>query len=300
LQKQYGGPDQQIVNTLQTNGILLDDNWCEFLHGNNFLVGISIDGPEEFHNSYRTDHSGAGTFGKVVKVIENMKQHQVEFNALILLNSNNVDHPEEIFDFLAGMGLRYLQFVPCVEFNRQTGEVLPFSITPSQYGQFICRLFDRWIQHGVTKVSIRDFDSIMSWCLTGRHTMCTFDRSCASYIVIEHNGDAFCCDFFVEPQWRLGNILETSIGQLAGSDRKLAFIRVKQNLPNECLLCRHQAVCRSGCMKDKMSFFKGRANSRSYLCEGYKVFFDYTMPKFMQLAASFNAALADAGRKAHK
>jgi len=286
LQKKYQSPGQQIVNTLQTNAVLLDEKWCRFLHDNNFLIGVSIDGPKEFHDHYRRDFSSAGTFDRVIKAVENLKKYKVEFNALVLLNDKNANHPDELFDFFVESDIRYLQFVPCVEFDRAAGKVAEFSITPDQYGKFMCRLFDRWCQHGIEKMSIRDFESILLWCVNGRHTLCTFEKRCASYIVIEHNGDAFCCDFFVEPQWKLGNILETPIGELAASSRKLAFIRTKQNLCNQCFLCRHVDLCRSGCMKDKLSFFESQTNSRSYLCEGYKMFFDYAMPKFMQIAAA--------------
>jgi uncharacterized protein len=292
LQKKYGTPNQQINNTLQTNAILLDEKWCRFLHDNNFLVGVSIDGPKEFHDHYRRDFSSAGTFDRVIEAVENLKKYKVEFNVLVLLNDKNASHPNELFDFFIERNIRYLQFVPCVEFDRTTGKAADFSVTAAQYGEFMCRLLDRWCKHGLNKLSIRDFDSILSWCINGKHTLCTFDKRCASYIVVEHNGDAFCCDFFVEPQWRLGNILETNIGALAASSRKLSFIRAKQNLSNECFLCRHVNLCRSGCMKDKMSFLKNQVNSRSYLCEGYKMFFDYAMPQFMQIAATVNAYTA--------
>ena len=295
LQKKYANPGQQIVNTLQTNAVLLDEQWCRSLHDNNFLVGVSIDGPEGFHNHYRTDRAGAGSFQKVIKAVENLKKYKVEFNVLVLLNDKNVGHPDEVFDFFVKQDVRYLQFVPCVEFDRATGKAAEFSITPIQYGEFMCRFFDRWCKYGPQKMSVRDFDSILSWCVQGRHATCTFDKQCASYIVIEHNGDAFCCDFFVEPRWRLGNIFETPIEKLAASDKKRQFMRAKQNLCDKCLVCRHLAICHGGCMKDKFSSFQNGGNSESYLCEGYRRFFDYAMPRFMQIAAAINANSARKG-----
>ena len=319
LQKKYGHPGQEVSNAIQTNAILLNDKWYRFLHDNKFLVGISIDGPKELNDYYRVDHSGLGTFDKIIRAIEDCKKYKVEFNTLTLLNNKNVEHPEALFDFFTENGVRYLQFIPCVERNQATSKIADFSITPQQYGEFLCRIFDRWVDYGLPcsgrlsprwdrvaagrpdeqNLSIRDFDSILSYCVTGKHTICTFDKQCSQYIVIEHNGDAFCCDFFVEPKWRLGNIFETPIEKLAASSKKRAFARAKQNLPNKCLVCRHLAVCRGGCMKDRAALDPQDAPQRhdnwsqeSYFCEAYKRFFDYTMPRFMQIAAAISAGSA--------
>jgi uncharacterized protein len=290
FQKKYGKDGQSVSNALQTNAVILDDKWCKFLAENNFLVGISIDGPKKFHDYYRLDHSGKGTYDRVIRAINKCKEHGVDYNTLTLLNNRNVEHPEEIFDFLLNLGVDYMQFIPCVELDEQTNEVTNFSITAQQYGEFLCRLFDKWYEHGPTKVSIRDFDSILNYCLTGKHTICTFGRKCADYIVIEHQGDAFPCDFFVESKWKLGNIFETPIDQLAFSNRKKEFAEKKENLANKCLVCRHLSICRGGCMKDRAPFDKHNYGAESYFCKGYLKFFDYALPKFMQLAADFNAA----------
>jgi uncharacterized protein len=289
LQKRYGRPGQEVGNSLQTNAILLNEKWCRFLHDTKFLVGISIDGPKEYHDYYRPDHSGSSTFDRVMRAIENCKKYEAEFNTLTLVNARNVEQPDQIFDFLIGLGVKFLQFIPCVELDPATGKVTDFSITPQQYGEFLCRLFDRWREYGPRNLSIRDFDSILSYYVTGRHTICTFDRQCSQYIVIEHTGDAFCCDFFVEPKWRLGNIFETPIEKLAASSKKREFARAKQNLCNKCLVCRHLDICRGGCMKDRAPFDKDSFGRESYFCEGYKHFFDYAIPKFMQIAAEINA-----------
>jgi len=290
LQQEYGSPGRQVSNSLQTNAILLDDRWCQFLHDYKFLVGISIDGPKELHDYYRKDFSGAGTFDKVMSAIEKCKEYKVEFNTLTLLNDKNVEHPERLFDFLVGQGIRYLQFIPCVELDPLTGRTADFSITPEQYGEFLCRIFDRWYDYGPQNISIRDFDSILSYCITGQHTICTFNKQCSQYIVVEHTGDCFPCDFFVEPKWRLGNIFETPIEKIAAGARKREFARAKQNLCNKCLLCRHLDVCRGGCMKDRIPFDKENFGRESYFCESYKRFFDYAMPKFLQIAAGINAS----------
>jgi len=293
LQNKYGADGQAVSNALQTNAILLDERWCRFLHEYNLLVGISIDGPKELHDHYRVDHSGSGTYDKVIRAIETCKQHKVEFNILVLLNNKNADYPDMLFDFFIRLGTRYLQFIPCVELDPATGKIADFSVTPQQYGEFLCRIFDRWQDHGPQNLSIRDFDSILSFCVTGKHSICTFDRQCSQYIVIEHTGDCFPCDFFVEPNWRLGNISETPIEKLAASAKKRTFARAKQNLSNKCLVCRHLALCRGGCMKDRVPFVDDSFGRESYFCESYKRFFDYSMPRFMQIAASVSAGSLD-------
>ncbi|MHC4603021.1 MAG: anaerobic sulfatase maturase [Planctomycetota bacterium] len=288
LQKKYGSPGQEVGNSLQTNAILLNDEWCRFLHDSKFLVGISIDGPKELHDYYRLDHSGSGTFDKVMRAIQACKKYKVEFNILTLLNNKNAERPDELFDFFIENGVRFLQFIPCVETDPATGEIADFSITPEQYGEFQCRIFDRWYEYGPQNLSIRDFDSILSYCVHSKHTICTFDKQCSQYIVIEHTGDVFTCDFFVEPKWRLGNIFETPIEKLAADSKKRAFGRAKQNLCNKCLVCRHLALCRGGCMKDRIPS-DDHFSRESYFCESYKRFFDYAMPRFMQIAATINA-----------
>jgi uncharacterized protein len=292
LQKKYGSGGQQVSNKLQTNGILLDVKWCRFLHDNKFLLGVSIDGPKEFHDYYRLDHSGSGTFDKVMRAIENCKKYGVEFNTLVLLNNRNVEHPDELFDFFIENDLTYLQFIPCLERDTATGKAADFSITPQQYGEFLCRIFDRWYSYGPQKLNIRQFDSIVTYYVMGKHTICTYSKQCTGFLVIEHTGDCFGCEFFVEPKWRLGNILETPMKQLAAGSKKRAFARAKQNLCNKCLVCAYLAVCRGGCMKDRVRLTDHGANRESYFCEGYRRFFDYTMPRFTQIAAAISAGSA--------
>jgi uncharacterized protein len=283
LQQQYGTPGQQVSNTLQTNGVLLDDDWCRFFHENKFLLGISIDGPKEFHDVYRVNHSGSGTFDRVMRGIDCCKKHKVEFSALVLLNHLNVEQPEKLFDFLIENDLTYLQFIPCVEMVPSTDDLADFSITPKQYGNFLCKLFDLWWGYGPEKLNIREFDSLITHYVMGKHTICTYSKKCAGFVVIEHTGDAFCCEFFVEPKWRLGNLLKTPIEQLATDRKKRVFAREKEKLCNKCLVCRHLDICRGGCMKDRTRL--DSENRENYFCESYKQFFDYTVPRFMQLAA---------------
>ena len=284
LQKKYGTPGQEISNTLQTNGITLSNKWCRFFHQNKFLLGISIDGPERFHDRYRVDHSGKGTFAKVMRGIENCKKHRVEFNALVLLNNRNVEHPDELFDFVVTNDLTYLQFIPCIERDPATGEPADFSITPKQYGDFLCRLFDLWCDYGPEKLNIREFDSLTTYFVLGSHTICTYSKQCAGFVVVEYNGDLFPCEFFVEPKWHLGNISETPLEELAGGGTKLAFARQKEDLCEECVSCCFLKICRGGCMKDRTRLGGGQPDRVSYFCESYRQFFDYALITLMDMS----------------
>ena len=289
LQEKYAQPDQLITNSLQTNAILLDDEWCEFLAENEILVGISIDGPKKFHDHFRLDHAGKGTFDRVMESIDRCKQHGVEFNTLTLLNQQNIDHANEIWDFLVSeLGIKFLQFIQCVERDPATGEIADFSITAEQYGRFLCTIFDRWYAHGIREVSVRTFDSLVSYCAGFGHTECTHMPKCADYVVIEHNGDVFACDFFVEDEWKLGNLLDTPLGELATGKRKREFKSLKRSLADKCLLCRHLDVCRGGCLKDRR-IGEGDYKAPSYFCEGYKILFDHALPKLKVIAAQLRA-----------
>ncbi|NLK41682.1 MAG: anaerobic sulfatase maturase [Planctomycetes bacterium] len=284
LQKQYGAPGQTVSNALQTNGMLLDDQWCAFLAEYRFLTGISIDGPKEIHDVYRKDRLGHGTFDRVMRGLETCRKHKAEFNVLVLLNHINVEHPDALYDFFRSIDVRFLQFVPCVEKDPcDPARPAPFSITPQQYGRFMCRIFDRWAAEGVGVRSIRLFDSVLSFLLYGVHTECTFARRCNDYLVVEHNGDVFCCDFYVADDTRLGNIMDTPIEQLADSELKHHFARRKTEIANKCLVCRYLEICRGGCPKDR-AVLTGTHVAASYFCEGYKLFFDHALLQLRAIA----------------
>jgi uncharacterized protein len=287
LQQKCGTDGQVVTNALQTNGILLDEQWCKFLSEYKFLVGISLDGPKEYHDCYRRSPSGKGTFDEVMAGIESCRKNKVQFNVLVLVSSRNVEAADELFDFFKEHKVKYLQFVQCVENDPATGQIAEFSITAEQYGEFLCRIFDRWAEYGPQRLSIRTFDSILSYLMAGEHSICTFRPQCNDYIVIEHNGDVFCCDFFVEDRWRLGSILETPIEQLAADKKKREFARMKTNISNKCLICRHLDICRGGCLKDR-AVTEGDYEVPGYFCDSYKRFFGYALPRFYQIAAKLS------------
>jgi uncharacterized protein len=287
FQKQYGQAGQLASNALQTNATLLDDRWCEFLAENQFLVGVSLDGPAEVHDYYRKDPAGRGSFDRVMTAIDLCRKHGVEFNILTLIHDRNADKADELFDFFTAQGLGFLQLIPCAEIDPATGQMADFSVDGPRYGRFLRRLFERWLDYGPAKLSIRLFDSILSYALGQGQTECTLGPQCNDYIVIEHNGQAYCCDFFVEPEYLLGNIHDTNIGQLAAAPRKRAFAEDKLKIATKCLVCRYLEVCRGGCPKDRL--VRGRGlEAESWFCEGYKMFFDRALGHLRGMAAKLN------------
>jgi len=279
FQQKYGVTGQLVGNAFQTNATLLDDEWCRFFAEYKFLVGISLDGPQPLHDAYRCDRAGQGTFSQVMNAIEKCRENKVQFNILTLLNDKNITAFDELFDFFAGNHFRYLQFIPCVELDPDTAKVTDFSITPRQYGDFLIRIFDRWLEFGPEKISIRLFDSLMSYQTTGRHTNCTFNKRCDDYVVVEHNGDVFCCDFFVDNQWKLGNISETPIGEFFNHPQKEHFAQQKKNVASKCIVCRYYPACFGGCLKDRLIL--GDLQQLSYFCPSYKQFFAYALNRLM-------------------
>lgn len=286
LQKKYAVNNTIVNNGFQTNATLLDKNWCKFFNEFNFLLGISLDGRQEFHDYYRKDFSGNPTFDRVMNSIELCKENKVEFNIIVLLNNQNVKHPDELFDFFVENKFQYLQFIPCVEKNAATGKIADFAISGEEYGKFMYRIFERWKDFGVTRLSIRLFDSIINYYVYGSHTNCTFQRSCDDYIVIEHNGDAYCCDFFVDEDTRLGNILQTPIKDLFNTPVKQNFASLKKKLSNKCFVCHYSELCRGGCLKDRIVLEKNFSN-QNHLCDGYKIIFEKIAPQLASIAADF-------------
>ena len=213
LQQQYGYPGQSVSNGLQTNGLLLDDDWARFLRRYSFLVGISLDGPEQYHDRYRVHVSGAGSHVRVMESIARMERQGVAYNILSVVNRETALHGAEIYDYLVGQGFQYLQFIPCVETDPQSGEVAEFSVRPEQYGDFLCEVFDRWYNGGHPEVSVRDFDSILARYLGQDASVCCYQERCGSYLVVEYNGDLYPCDFFVREDMRLGNLDRITLEQ---------------------------------------------------------------------------------------
>jgi uncharacterized protein len=257
--------------------VLIDEAWAEFLAENRFLVGLSIDGPEEFHDHYRRFASGKGSFKNAMKTAELFRNYGVEFNVLTLLTDANVSEPERLYRFFREQGFSHLQFVPCFEKDPATGEDLPFSITPEQLGHFHCSLFDLWLEDGFPDVSIRIFEDILIYFIDGVHVSCNWYEECGSYFVIEHNGDVYPCDFFVYPEWKLGNIVENSYEEFSASPLLDEFGKMKSAVSGKCTECRWLSFCHGDCTKFRLGSDGGYGRLSAY-CGARKMLFEHIEP----------------------
>lgn len=272
---------KKIHNALQTNGILLNDEWCRFLKEHDFLVGISIDGPQELHDRYRQTRSGKGTFEKVMAAIERLKQHQVEFNTLTVVNHINARHPLVVYDFLKSIGSRHMQFIelletgtPNVNFGsyNDTFQIIDFSVPPADYGNFMSAIFKAWVKKDVGKVFIRQFETFVSLFVGNGHSSCIFQQACRNNFVIESNGDLYECDHFVYPDYKIGNVFHDPLATLESTQ----LTKQKQVLAQECLRCTYKSICNGGCPKHRIN--KGTDGKISYFCAGYKILFATITP----------------------
>ena len=281
-----------IHNTIQTNGILLDDAWCDFFRKNRFLVGISIDGPRELHDACRTDAGGKGTFNRVMLGLALLKKHKVDFNILCTVNAVNGDHPLEVYRFFRDeVKAQFIQFIPVVERDLHSNTVTPLSVSPEQYGKFLIGVFDEWVRHDVGRIYVQHFDTALANWYGEPHGICVFSPTCGSALVIEHNGDIYSCDHFVDRDHLLGNILEVPIIELVNNDRQRQFGRNKtEKLPKYCLECPVLFACRGECPKNRFVVTPDGEPGLNYLCEGYRMFFSHIQKpmKFMvqELTAS--------------
>jgi uncharacterized protein len=276
-------PGMTVENTLQTNGVLLDEAWCKFLHEKRFLVGLSMDGPREMHDAYRRDKAGNPVFDKVVRAARLMQEHQVEFNILCTVNAVNSEHPLEVYRFFRDeLKAPYLQFIPIVERDNETGDqegtrVTERSVRPEQYGRFLIEIFDEWVRRDVGKMFVQFFDGVLMSYVRGRSSLCILQPTCGEGVALEHNGDVYSCDHFVEPEHLLGNIAETPLAVLVSSEKQRAFGRAKSsNLPKTCRECRFLFTCHGECPKNRVLTAADGEPGLNWLCAGLKAFFEHT------------------------
>ena len=310
LQKQYAG-GKKIENCFQTNGILLDDEWGEFLAENNFLVGLSIDGPREFHDRFRVDKGGQPSFDKVMKGREALVRNDVEFNTLTCVQKHNSEHPLEVYDFLREISQGFMQFIPIVERrindpevgeltlisseNPEEAAVTGWSTGPLQYGKFLTGIFDEWVRHDVSKYYGQIFDTSLEAWYQGASSLCVFQETCGMALAIEHNGDLYSCDHYVYPQNRLGNIMDTPLLDLVTSGQQQSFgQRKKDTLPTYCLDCPVLFACRGECPKHRFLKTPQGDPGLNYLCKGYKHFFSHIDPYMRFMAGELRAGRAPA------
>jgi uncharacterized protein len=277
LANRYKRPDQSIQHTIQTNGALLDDNWCAFFKENRFLVGLSFDGPRDLHDRYRVSQTGAGTFETALQAWECLSRHTVEVNILCALSAANQNHPLAVYRFFRDeLGARYLQFIPVVE--RGTGQrlVTAESVLPEAYGRFLISVFDEWASRDVGKVFVQHFDSALASWLGVPGSTCVFAETCGAALVLEHNGDLYSCDHFVDPAHKLGNIMEAPLIELAASAAQLKFGREKRDgLPSCCRSCPVGFACHGECPRGRFLKSAEGEPGLNYLCAGYKAFFQH-------------------------
>lgn len=296
-----------IENAFQTNGVLLDDAWAEFFVQHRFLVGISIDGPRHLHDAYRVDKGGEPTFDRVMAGLAALKKHRVEFNTLTTVHRKNSRHPLEVYRFLREAGSGYIQFIPIVE--RAANEaadnglwlapppdhpdadeldqhVTEWSVRPAEYGEFLCRIFDDWVQRDVGRVFVQQFDAALANWSGQPAGVCVFSEKCGRALAVEHNGDVFSCDHYVYPRYRLGNLMNTSLGAMVDSPAQQVFGEAKSaSLPRYCRECAVRFACHGECPKHRFLHTPDGEPGLNYLCAGYKRFFRHVDSPMRTMAA---------------
>lgn len=310
IQKKYSN-GKQIQNAFQTNGVLLNDDWARLFKENGFLIGLSIDGPRALHDTYRVDKGGQPTFDKVMRGMEVLKRHSIDFNTLTTVHRGNADQPLEVYRFLRDNGSGFMQFIPIVErvANQATADglqlispdflgasrVAPWSVDPRQFGRFLCTIFDEWVRRDVSRVFVQLFDVSLEMWAGLEASLCVFRRQCGAALAIEHCGDVYSCDHFVYPENRLGNIMDSPLETLVNSDQQRSFGEAKETtLPEYCRQCDVRFACNGECPKHRFMKTPDGEPGLNYLCAGYKTFFRHIDPYMRFMAAELAARRAPA------
>ncbi|AUU86090.1 anaerobic sulfatase maturase [Leclercia sp. LSNIH1] len=270
LQQRYRG-NKTIHNSLQTNGILLDDKWARFLKENDFLVGLSIDGPASLHDAWRKTRAGKPSWKKVVQAIRCLQQHDVPVNAMVVVSHQSETQGQTLYRCLTRkLDLRHIQFIPLVE------PAFPWSVTPEGWGEFLCAIFNEWLEQDVGEVFIQFFDNLLGVWTGQPATLCTMQPTCGQSLLVEKNGDVYSCDHFVSPEYKLGNLKQDSMAVLASSPFQRQFGQEKARLSSRCMNCHWRFACHGGCPKHRIIAEGNEA--QNYLCEGYLAFFRHITP----------------------
>ena len=310
LQDRYSG-GKRIENIFQTNGTLLDEEYCRFFHDHNFLIGVSIDGPEELHDLYRKTNSGKGSFAQVMKGVELLHKHNVEFNTLSVVNKEIAYHPLEVYHFLKKIGSGFIQFIPIVEriadnpkpdklnlvapIYGRSAKVTEWSVEPKMYGKFLCTIFDEWVRNDVGKYFVQIMDATLANWTGERPGLCVFTETCGDAMVMEHNGDLYCCDHFVYPEYFLGNIMKTPLTEMVSKDKQKQFGKDKRDkLPRYCFECEYRFACNGECPKHRFAITPDGQEGLNYLCPAYKMFFSHVHPYMQFMSDELKAKRAPA------
>ncbi len=285
LQKKYLPEGWECQNSFQTNAVLLDDEWCQFFADNNFLIGVSIDGPEWIHDKYRKNKDNGPTHKRVLKGIRLLQEYNVDFNILCVVNDLNSKYPVEVYDFFKEIGVDFIQFIPIVEINDK-GVIGEHSVAAEDYGRFLISIFNKWIQNDYGKIYVQIFEEAVRVWAGYNAGLCVFSKTCGDAEVMEHNGDVYSCDHFVYPEYKLGNINDTSLLDLVSLEKQKQFGKDKaETLPQQCIDCEVNFICQGGCPKNRIIKTEDGEEGLNYLCTGYKQFFKYIDP-YMNIIAS--------------
>ena len=296
-QKEFAG-GKRILNTIQTNGTLVDEKWCDFFRMNNFLVGISLDGPQDVHDGFRLDKQGRPTWERVMASVDLMKRHGVEFNTLSVVNSRCEGRGKEIYSFFKSIGSHFMQFLPAVEHvvdrpdyhrpvivspSTEGAYLAPWSVSAEGYGKFLCDIFDEWVVADVGDYFVQMFDATLAQYCNAQPGVCSMCETCGDCLVVEHNGDVYNCDHFVYPEYLLGNILEKPLVDIYNDPKRFRFgVAKRSSLPPECMKCRFYFACRGGCPKHRFDRTPS-GEARNSLCLGLKAYFRHTQPFFERM-----------------
>ena len=289
LQQKHQPADQEIINGMMTNGSMLDREWCRFLADHRFLVGLSLDGPQRLHDRYRTDHKGNGTFEQTMRGYELLRQFGINPDILCVVNDRNVQFPAEVYCFFKQIKAPYISFLPLVE-QQQGGGVSPSSVPAEAFGRFLTTIFDEWHSLDIGEIKIQIFEEAIRSAFNLGHSLCIFRSTCGDIPVVEHNGDFYCCDHYVDKDHYLGNIIEAPLGKLLAGAAQRAFGRAKlDTLPSDCLECEVRSMCNGGCPKNRFVKTTDGQEGLNYLCAAYKQFFNHCQPFIKTVAAEWQS-----------
>ena len=291
LQQRYG-EGRTIENSIQTNGLLIDDEWCQIFRDNNFLVGVSIDGPESIHDAHRVDVGGQPTFARVMKGIERLYRNRVEYNTLTTINIHSEGRGAEVYNFLRQISV-FMQFLPVAELlcdgrvqspESVGADVAPWSVSAKGFGKFMCDVFDIWVKNDVGRRYVQLFDATLALMVGVQPSVCSLCETCGSGLTVEHNGDVYCCDHFVYPEYKIGNIHTDRLADLAYCDRQFEFgVAKRALLPRECRHCKFYNLCHGECPKHRFICDNTGEYGKNYLCDGYRMFYEHTEGAMTQM-----------------
>ncbi|WP_445491810.1 anaerobic sulfatase maturase [Niallia sp. 03133] len=280
LQKKYAEPNMRISNSVQTNATLINREWADFFKKHDFLIGVSLDGPQHIHDRRRVTGSGKGSFNQVMRGVAYLREKKVSFNILSVIHEDNVSKARDLLDFYNEQCFDYVQFIPCMDFRAQETEKSgKYLITAEEYGQFLCESFDYWFNDGNPRMSVRFFDNLLDMYLHQSAELCIHRETCPKMLILEQNGDAYPCDFFIHDDYKLGNVGTDSLENILNHPKYEAFLNLKPSLPDKCKKCEYLNFCHGGCPRSRSN----QGTDVDYFCESYKMLYQYADERMIKL-----------------